>query len=434
MFIISGRFESNILQHFTDENNFHDQCTTIDFKKIIPQHLELTLEYEIYVSSLLGILRPYHNQPEIRLTNALIDALMTARKMAIFLAELYQNYLCVSRQSVQLRKDEAIIRHLLNYNIDCEQNRSFNNQNLLHNPWEEHIVLTPDWFTRKLRELFFTANWARLFTFRSRKLITALRNVAEEISVGYHSLLNKIESSVHPILLFVAWIFYIPRLLNNIFLLFKHFLPHPWMSQEEENLGATIRLRATMQRRGFELVGDTVWFTTGVLSCFLLVGALTPVSIYLGIGLYAFDLILASTRAYIELRRLLQLRKDFYNSDPNLLIDNLQDLEHRMAYEKRRLYTHLGGSVGLMFAIGLTAPLMAVISPMLPIIGAVLLITITLAVYLILRKNETTKPATTLSELTKFSFFKEEKNKSEHNLLEIQHPQESLSQSNQSSF
>src|SRR3990167_3623566 len=124
MLIVSNLFKSNILQHLIDENNLLEQCAAIDSHKIIPQHLELTLEYEIYVASLLRVLKLYKNQSEIRLTDELIDALETARKMAIFLAVLYQNYLSVSRISVQLRKDEEIIRNLLNKSI---------NQHLLSN-------------------------------------------------------------------------------------------------------------------------------------------------------------------------------------------------------------------------------------------------------------------------------------------------------------
>jgi hypothetical protein len=257
--------------------------------------------------------------------------------------------------------------------------------------------------TQTIRNKHIEGNWIRVFTVRSRRIFNGVRPFIDDAN-GYHSLVESAEEIAIPFFNYFAWAFYIPRLITNTGILLKHVLPHPWMSKEEENLALGIRLRAQMQRRGIELANDLVWLASGLLCCFMLVGTLLPVASYLVAGLYAYDIFLASLRAYIELGRLYQLRRDYDKADAPQALKN--ELNNFIAYEKRRLYINVSYMTALTIAIAFTIPIMVASGPLFPLVGAALLVAVTLICYLLLRLNERTKPVTQPPAASPYRFFK----------------------------
>lgn len=414
--IVTQQFNQAILNRLTDENQLISQCSELDYKSLVPTHLRLTIEYEVLTAYLVRQLQENQAQNIAVISQELIEDLQTARKMALFLAELYQHYLVVPRQAHHFRNEERLIRQLLLQQEHHQEQEAPEPAKLL-DPWLGQKKLTADWITQRIRNTHITVNWLRLLFIRSRKLLAALRKYSDNMpNVSYNKGLDAIDVIANPLFLHLAWAFNLPRLFTNLYLLAKHLIPHSRMSVREKNLGASVRLQADMQRRWFELTNDTFFVTAGALNCFVLIGSLAPVSIYFSTAFYAFDLLLAAIRVMIELRRLDKLKKQYQLAGMVAGSPQAVALEEQISFEKRRLYTNLSGAIGLLTAIMLTLPFIAVINPAIPLIGAALLIAITAIVYLNLKLNERTKPIARFGAITDIGFFKSDANKLE------QHP------------
>ena len=480
---VTKRLTSDVLSYWKNQTDLTlEKCSHLDFNFLVPQHLILTLEYTLLCSRL-------HNQLTMLQTrnqdidDELVEGLITARKIAIFLAYLYSNKkLHVPREAVRLQKDELFFRTILNQPGSPLQNP-------LQNPWATVLMKIEDsclkptfadlavalkgrngiilfrgelfyvdqdkkclskiarnaknqaivnqlkrlinrpckvanddeldlinaltgsaqqsqhklFNTQLIRNKHVVGNWFRVFSTRGRRLVTNVRPLIAE-GCAYHELMDSFEEVATPFFAHFAWAFYLPRLLTNVGILLKHALPHPWMSKEEENLALGIRLNAHFQRRWFELANDSVWLVSGVLCCFLLVGSLLPAASYLVAALYAYDIVTAGLRAFIELRRLYQLRREY--NDANVPKELQEELRIHIAYERRRLYLNVGYMAALTVAVALTIPILIASGPLFPLVGAALLVAVTLISFIVLKLNERTKPVTQTPSASPYRFFK----------------------------
>ncbi|MBA2651522.1 MAG: hypothetical protein H0U73_04560 [Tatlockia sp.] len=260
-------------------------------------------------------------------------------------------------------------------------------------------------------ELFFDAAWVSI-----GGIFAALFYIK-----GYAKILSVIDPFIAPVLNHLAWLFYFPRLAVNLFLLFKHVLPGWWMSDEEKKVNWMLRLQAQLQRRWFELFNDGAWFITGLLGSFLLTGGLAPIGMYLTISLFFYDVILAGIRAHIELGRLNNLRaeyqkiaeglrssKDITLEGPLEVTEYQNYLEQCISYEQKKLWLSVVSTTALF--LGMLFAIPAITNPVVPLIGAILVVTITYATYKAVQWVEEQKPATqvvgTISEDTKERFGK----------------------------
>lgn len=364
------------------------QCAGLDYKALASSHLQLTLEYNI----LCAYLREQLENADV-LNDELIAALMTARKITILLAYLYEHYLGVAREVYQHQKDETLFRELINPYL-TEQ---------LTNPWENPSP--PDQFSQNIRTTHVLLNWMRLLIVRCKRLLGTLRPIAASIPFPeYTPAMDNLDRFSNPIFSYLSWAFFAPRLAVNVFLVLKHLIPHYGMSEQEKSLGWSLRAQSSFKRRWFELGNDSVWLASGALNCFLLLGSLLPVATYLTAALYVYDVILAALRAYIELRRLTQLKQGYLaqeNVPPPAL---MKQLEQRYLYERRRLFINLGTAIGLSMAIGLTLPFLIMV-PYLPLIAAALLVVLTIGSYIASKLNDRTKPSTQLGPSNRYGFF-----------------------------
>src|SRR5690606_30350628 len=128
-------------------------------------------------------------------------------------------------------------------------------------------------------------------------------------SSQYRALMQFIGAWANTPISMLAWLFYVPRSADNLLMMGKHLIPGFWMKQAERDLGFSLRLRAQIRRRWFELGNDLAWMVVVFINCFILTGVvLGPFAIYLSIALFAFDVILSSIRAYVELKRLSEVK------------------------------------------------------------------------------------------------------------------------------
>lgn len=397
---VSKRLETDILSSWKNEADLPlENCFRLNFNYLVPNHLILTLEYNILNTYLRNTLAELQKK-EQEIDAELIAQLLAARKIAIFLSYLYEKKLNVPREAAKFRDDELFYRTIFNQSGSPLQNQ-------LQNPWETVLDKKPDSYklidTQTIRNKHVIGNWIRVFAVRGRRVLNGVRPFITD-SNGYHQIIGSFEEVANPLFSYFSWAFYVPRLITNTGILLKHVLPHPWMSKEEENLAWGIRLRAQIQRRWFELANDSVWLASGLLCCFLLIGPLVPAASYLVAALYAYDILLASLRAFIELRRLYQLRQEYADSDVPIKLR--EELNLHIAYERRRLYINVGYMTALTVAIVLTIPILALSGPLFPLVGAALLVLVTLISFIALKLNEKTKPVTQTPAAASCRFFK----------------------------
>lgn len=361
----------------------------IDFFRYLVQHHQvLSLEYSVCCSQLI---RDFLKKDE----TALLPQLEGALILAELLENLYVHSLNVPRELVRLRRDSAIFRRIL-----TKHGYVFPMSNIPHK--------TDTQLSSIIRESTFFANIPRNVCARSRRALDLITPIIH--AEGYGAWMTRINQIALPILSYAAWIFFTPRLLTNLFLLAKHVIPGAWMSEEEKALGVGVRFNAQMNRRWFELGNDLAWVILGLLNCFWFIGTLGPWGLYGTIILLAYDVVLASIRAFIEINRLetieqqyVQLLEEASSSEEQEQMENyLIHLRERISFEKKRTGVLVVQTSLLFFAFALSIPFIA-FSPIIPLIGAIIAVITTLVCYIISRGLEHLRPVDQMDIIEKRS-------------------------------
>lgn len=356
------------------------------FHPLILMHPVLYLEYSVLCTKLAhDFSRKGVNKEE------LIEQLVAVLMMAELLTHIYRDFLGVPREVLRFQNEKKIFRELLE-----TQKYSFKNV-----PKEEVIVLSP-WSGQRVRGATPNWNFPRLVTGRSRRVLATLVPVLKDIEsfefLGRY--MAAIDPYVVPVLTYASWLFFAPRLTVNTLFLLKHVIPGWWMDTKERNLGGWLRFQAQLQRRWFELGNDSLWMTSGLLNCFVLTGPLAPIGMYLTISLFLFDVLWARLRVHIEHRRLSNLQKDYDDLALQMPLEGKESaeltsyrehLDRRVDFEERRLFITLVNTHMLMFGMCFAFPALAV-NPLLPFIGALIVLATTLMVNRYLQGLEQIRP------------------------------------------
>jgi hypothetical protein len=359
------------------------------FRPLVRQHALLTIEYSVLCTQLThDYFHPNRNEKVLR------EQLATALMVAELLTRLYQDYLNVPREVIRLRKEQVVYRQLLS-----GMGYGFDELTPETNP--------PDFVTQKIRGYTVASNWLRLTSVRAKRVLNAFVPLVDNLS-NYYRIATFIEKYAGPFFNYLGWIFFIPRLLTNLFLLMKHLLEGWWMSKEEKSLSIWDRLYAQMQRRWFELANDSVWMVGGVLSCFLWLGPLAIVGVYVGIGLYVYDVVLAVLRIILEITRLNNLRAEYQalaaaEQDPDVKMEierNLVHLQNRILFEQQRLMVSVITTALLVVAACLCLPALFAVNPLIPLAGACLFVTVTVLSYIATNYIETLRPVEKVASFT----------------------------------
>lgn len=380
-------FSSYLPQEVVDRQ-FSDAIKTLpvhNFRSLVKQHQVMQLEYSILCHQLVTRLTPQDDYKVDNIKEELVVALMLAE----LLEHLYLYYLNVPREVEQLRKHQKIYRGILS---QLGLNPSHNRMPQLQNMGAGLSL------SQQIRGLTLESNWYRLLLIRSKRVLNVIETF-EACTPGYKEFVKQLDKYANPVIAFLGWLFFMPRLFTNLVLLFKHTIPWSSMSDEEKSLGWQTRLIAQLERRWFELGNDVVWITVGFINCFLLTGALSPLAIYLTVTFYAYDIILALIRAAIELIRISDLKHDYtclLNSEPDegkqKETEHFIDcLNHRMYFEMMRLGMHVAQTTAIFLATCFAIPAFAV-NPIIPLIGAVWMVAICLVGFIFTRVLENYRP------------------------------------------
>lgn len=337
------------------------------YRKIVPSHMILNMEY-----SLLGqqIRANFSGEHPVRI-ELLVEQLMAAILLAELLEHAYQHYLLVPREVQRLRTQQAIYRSLL--------------LELKVTP-PKQLAATEKAevgrsFSQQVRGQTINVNLYRLLFIRSKRVIDLVAGLHFSAD-WYRELIRNMNKQIDPFLPYLAWIYFLPRLTTNLFLLLKHTLPGPWMSEQERQLGWDVRFQSQLLRRWFELGNDIAWVAVGLVNCFVLTA---PFSIYLGVTFFAYDVLLSALRTYIELNRLFTLRAQYQamvigaenNAEEAQIKQHLQALDEQISFEALRLGSHLISTVIIVLGMACAIPLFAAM-PIIPMMGAVSLVLVCL--------------------------------------------------------
>lgn len=384
------------------------------YRKVIPLHLVLSLEY-----SLLGQqLRAKFLSKELVKQKEIEEQLITALMMAELLEHIYQCYLNVPREVVRLRQHQILYRELL-----AELSKPL--------PGKPKKLETNPSFSQDVRNTTVFLNLYRLLFIRSKRAFDVIATLGT-VSESYRNFVKVLDKYTDPILADLAWLFFIPRLSVNLFLLIKHTLPGPWMSKEEKSLGLSVRFSAQMQRRWFELGNDSIWMTAGLINRFVLTGALAPFAIYVSITCFAIDIILSVTRAYIELSRLYEVRKQYEAmlkqttslEEIKSIKEHLEAINNQLNFEWLRLGSHMMTTTAIFLSMVVAAPILA-FNPLIITIGAVCLVAVCFINFALFQIIDESRPKDTLvipqGGLSKLGFFAQKVRKEPILQLEKKH-------------
>ena len=367
----------------------------------MPVHPVLNLEYSV----LCNQLQHHFAFPGQLTREQIIEQLSAALMLAELLEHLHLHYLIVPREVTRLRRQQEVYRKLLTelggYSFPCR-------------PSKIETIEVGLSFTQQIRDYTALTNWLRLLLTRSKRLLNLLDvfGTGSEVFGNFVALLDKY---TNPFFAYLSWIFFLPRLLTNLFLIAKHSIPGFWMDEEEGKLELFARFQSQIMRRWFELGNDIVWVVVGLLNCFFLVGALAPIALYANLFAFAFDIANVSFRAYVELNRLYTLQTEYttlFQNEENdenkkTIADYKNFLTHRIQFEHLRLGLSVANAVAVFIAMSMAIPLL-VSNPLIPLIGAFLLIGVWTTSFTLSRVIEQYRPNDNVevpSNLSKLGFF-----------------------------
>ena len=351
------------------------------FRYFVKNHALINLEYSVHRTQLANDLKGEHKV-------SLIPQFEAALIMAEILEAVYEDYLVVPREVFRLRKEQDVYRQWL---------EQLGPQRSYHYCFPRDISVSPiaQSSNKMIRDQTLIANLYRHMVGRTRRFALILAPAIFN-SEFFKPWFDSFDYYALPMLSYASWLFFVPRAAVNLGLTAKHLIPGPWMSETEKSLGAGTRFRAQMERRWLELGNDLAALAVNLTNCFVLIGALTPWSLYLTTVSLAYDVVLASVRSYIEISRLKTLEKTYLHMQAQggtaQISGYLSHLQTRIYFEQLRLYSSVVINLNLLLGILLTLPVFG-FPPLIPIIGAALAVLTTIAWFASISYLDKQKPS-----------------------------------------
>lgn len=371
------------------------------YNKVLPLHPILNVEYSVVCNQLRqDLLNPkQENRAQI------IERLSSALLFCELLEHVHLHYLVVPREVARLRKQQELFRNLLT---------QLAGYTFASDMAKKTAVEVGASLSQQTRDLTIQANWYRILVNRTKRVADVLNLVVTD-SPGFNTFMTTVNKYGNPFLAYFGLLFHLPRLLNNSFLLIKHTIPGAWMSEEERSLDWTVRLYSQIQRRWFEMGNDAVWTAVSAINLFVLVGALAGGAVYLSAIAFAFDMINAAARAFIELKRLYKLRDEYSlmlakEANPERqqsIRTHLQHIDERIRFEQYRFSLHVTGTTLIFLAMSMALPMFA-LNPTVVLASAVFLLLLWAITFALTQKLDSHRPKETIevdSNVSKLGLF-----------------------------
>ncbi|MCC5791386.1 MAG: hypothetical protein JJT82_02080 [Legionellaceae bacterium] len=376
------------------------------FQPFIPHWRTLLLEYDVLKVQLVENLRKPHS--ESLLKRQLVAALMYSE-----LLECIHRLINNPQEQAQLRVQQAVYHYYLRRLEMAFPVTSVDSTESVRYP-----------FSDKIRQTTATTNWPRLLIVRLKRMLDAMVPILKNMH-NFRRIVWLIDEIANPLFSWLAWLFYVPRLLINLGNTLKNTLQHAWMEKKKQpTLGWRSCLSLQWQKLWFEFCNDSLWLGVGLLNCFLLTGSLAPAAFYLTLLLYTFDIALAGIRAFIEYQRftevsqsylkMMQQSKDDDDATELRVYQGYCSSQER--YEKARLWLNIGTCLALFIGMTFSIPAFS-ISPVLPFLGALFIVATCIISFYLGQKIEQLKPDNRLpnfKELPELSFFHDNRTPAAH--------------------
>ncbi|MFA5960976.1 MAG: hypothetical protein WC785_10730 [Tatlockia sp.] len=368
---------------------FSNALAQRDFNTLVRMHSVINMEYSVISTRLVHEVARKRN-PSKKLQKgrkkALTENLIAALALSELLAHMYCNYLYVPQEMEHLQKEQDYYRKLL-------AKRGFTFHAI-----PQYKVKPAFSYTQKVRGTTVQLNFPRLFAIRIRRILITLLPLLQAYE-SYCRLITYFDKAAGPFFGYLAWAFFVPRLAVNLFLIVKHLIPLPgFCGEKERQLSVYTRLIGQLQRRWFEVGNDAVWMLSGLLACFVLTGVLAPVAMYFTLGAFLFDVVWAGLRAVIELKRIKTMLDGYEALALTLKGDELDDLKAqqaalkaRFAFEQKRMLLAVVSTTAIFLAMCFAIPALAA-NPVVPFVGAVLVLIVTFATFVASRQLEKQRP------------------------------------------
>ncbi len=368
--------------------------------QLLRDHLLLNVEYSVLCEQLTTHLsNPFLSHEDPAYTDE-IEEIKNQLVGAFILSKLIENlnthYL--PRNLTKIHNQQEVFKSLLS-NTD--------------NPVADLELKSPiPTIGRRVRELTSTATWYRLFLVRSKRLIEliALLGTGWQHFQDFASFLTEYAT---PVIAYVAWCFFIPRLLVNLISIGAHTIPI-FLSEKEKKVDFWDRLRAQLIQRWPEILNDLPWLFVGVMNCMVLIGVLASFAATLTLVFYGHDVMMACSRAIVELSQLCLSKREYLNlknsndQDPfnDAVDDYVSYVDRRVQFDLWRLGINVIATLAI-FLGGAGALAIFSFCPVIPLTGAITLVTVSLSLFITERILKRKRPKDNPEELRLLSHFKQ---------------------------
>ncbi len=344
----------------------------------ILNHQSLVIEYRAYSAYLIEFCKD-KTIPTRSIQKKLEKNLLKAEKLEEIFTSINEQ-----QEIVRYKKHQEILKKLLM-------------------PYYKEIPITPEsQYVSNFNNKFIDVNASRFFLIRLLRAIRALSVYAPDSTFTRH--FKEINDTLGPCLTHFGWMCFASRLSMNASLLLKHTIQNSTMTPQEKDLDPFVRFwtHLTFNRRWFFLINDIVWLIGSLTSAFILTGPLLPWSIYLAVGLQAFDFIFSCIRYAIEINQFESLKKKPTCHEKAYLTSLDEHINFTLYANTLLVLNH----ATLLLSIAMFLPPIAAISPILPVLGGTLSVITTAVNYNENLKIRTNPPNCDIRVLKNYSLFK----------------------------
>lgn len=232
-------------------------------------------------------------------------------------------------------------------------------------------------YTYSLRHWTLEANIYRLGFLRTRRLSICLNNAFafKDINWWMATFDPMIQSSMSVI----NFLYFIPRFLSHLLMIFKHVLIHDWMTKEEKELSKWKRFQIQWQRRWEILQRDSFWLANGILNLFVFLGPYGVWSLPMN-AFFQFAEMLLNWYLLRDFNAQKRTAIDFfkthhvfnYSGMAQKLDHFLTAYEERLNLEEKNRHQRLVNSILVFISNLLVCAFFAKISLYFPLVGAII--------------------------------------------------------------
>lgn len=238
----------------------------------------------------------------------------------------------------------------------------------------KEVIAAPSELAGKIRENTRYYNLLlRLSSLRLYRVLNQLTKVLQDCKDYLNGLQAFKDNGGGVFFSYFSWVYFVPRILLNIYTLLSSIFDVSGLTGLEKAYGSWTRFKLQFQDLWQQLDNDLMWCTSGLMNCFILVGVIPMLGVYIMIAAQTHDFIVNCIINYIETRRLNNMMARFgrvgdLQDNPGLL----DGLNKRAAFDKQFLFYTVANFAILLVCVAFMMPTFGSISPFIPLIAGII--------------------------------------------------------------